>query len=295
MTELQLIYLLGDPVAHSLSSDFQNAGLQALRLPWKYIPKQVTADNLAALLNGLGQSGIAGANITIPHKITALPLLDALNEEAAMIGAINTVVVRDGKLTGYNTDIKGFLRAFRERRPDGLARRRVLLMGSGGAARAAAAGIVREKLSDHIYLISRTREKSIQLIDTINRCSEGGNRLEVTLLADFSDLDPGIRESVGLIVNTTPAGMNEEEESIPLPSLEGFSPQTLFFDFVYNHTPTWLQRNAAEAGLDVEDGLNTLLYQGMKSFSLWTGFAPHEQIMRDALNKALKSRKGRET
>ncbi len=295
MTELKLIYLLGDPVAHSLSPDFQNAGLQALRLPWKYIPEQVSTGNLAALLNGLGQPGIAGANITIPHKIAALPLLDTLNEEAKMIGAINTVVARDGKLTGYNTDIKGFLRALRDRRPEGLAGRGVLLVGSGGAARAAAAGIVREELSDHIYLLSRTREKSVQLIDIINRCREEENRLEVTLLEDFSDIGPGIRESVGLIINATPAGMNREKQAVPFPSLAGFSPQTLLFDFVYSHTPTWLQRQAAQAGLDVEDGLNTLLYQGMKSFSLWTGFAPPEQIMREALQKALNKRKGRET
>lgn len=295
MTELKLIYLLGDPVAHSLSPDFQNAGLQALRLPWKYIPKQVSTGDLAALFNGLGQPGIAGANITIPHKIAALPLLDTLNEEAEMIGAINTVVARDGKLTGYNTDIKGFLRAFRERRPEGLAGRGVLLVGSGGAARAAAAGIVREKLSDHIYLLSRTREKSVQLIDIINRCREEENRLEVTLLEDFSDIGPGILESVGLIINATPAGMNREKENVPFPSLVGFPPQTLLFDFVYSRTPTWLQRQAAQAGLDVEDGLNTLLYQGMKSFSLWTGFAPPEQIMREALQKALNKRKGRET
>ncbi len=294
MTGLKLIYLLGDPVSHSLSPDFQNAGLQALRLPLRYLPRQVAADELAALLNGLGQSGIAGANITIPHKIAALSLLDTLDEEAAMIGAVNTIVVRDGTLTGYNTDIEGFLRAFRERRPEGPAGRGVLLMGSGGAARAAAAGIVREGLADQIYLLSRTREKSARLIDMINRHRKKENLLEVTLLEDFGDVGPGIRESVGLIVNATPAGLNEEKETAPLPPLAGFSPQTLFFDFVYSRTPTRLQRHAAQAGLDVEDGLNTLLYQGMKSFYLWTGSAPPERIMREALEKALKGRKGEE-
>ena len=171
----------------------------------------------------------------------------------------------------------------------------MLLVGSGGAARAAAAGIVREELSDHIYLLSRTRGKSVQLIDVINRYREEENRLEVTLLEDFSDIGPGIRESVGLIVNATPAGMNGEKETVPFPSMVGFSPQTLLFDFVYSRIPTWLQRHAEQAGLDVEDGLNTLLYQGMKSFSLWTGSTPPERIMREALEKALKRRKGRET
>ncbi len=288
MDERKVIYLLGDPVAHSLSPAFQNAALRALGLPWNYVARRVVREKLPAALRELRQSNAAGANITVPHKVAAIDSLDALDTEAAITGAVNTVTIDEGALIGHNTDVDGFLAALEEARPEGLARPAALVLGAGGAARAAVRGLVRERWVESLLVVSRSPEKGQRLIEIVGGGAEeaGPNPVRLEVLAS-ADAIRSRRESVGLVVNATPVGMGRRAHETPLPDLGGFRSDTLIFDLVYGPEPTRLLRDASAAGLPTEDGLNMLLYQGARSLALWTGCKPPLEAMREALQRAV--------
>lgn len=284
----KVIYLLGDPVAHSLSPAFQNVGLRALGLPWNYVARRVTREALTDALLELRQPGAVGANITVPHKVTAIESLDALDREAAITGAVNTVTIDDGTLVGHNTDVDGFLAALEGARPEGLARPAALVLGAGGGARAAVRGLVRERWVESVLVVSRSPEKGRRLMEIVGGSAEEAGpdsvRLEVLPGADAIDAQ---RETVGLVVNATPVGMGPLAHETPLHDLSGFSSDTLVFDMVYGPEPTRLLKDASAAGLPTESGLNMLLYQGARSLALWTGCDPPLEAMRDALQRAV--------
>ena len=288
LTEPNMVFLLGDPVEHSLSPRFQNAAFRALEIPWTYAARQVDTASLTAALDALAVLGLVGANITVPHKVAAMGSMDALDREASIVGAVNTVSVTPGGLKGSNTDVDGFSRSLREVLPEGLARPAAVILGAGGAARAVAWALVRDGWTDRITVVNRTMERGQVLINTIRdgEARKGGGGTRFDLFQDPADLPAELRAATGLLVNATPVGQGEVEGETPIEDLTGFEPGALVFDLVYAKESTTLVRTALEAGLDATDGMGMLLHQGARSFELWTGETAPLDVMRSALGPA---------
>ena len=258
------VYLLGHPVAHSLSPAMQNAAFAALRLPHRYEAIDVVPEALAATFDRLRAEDVLGLNVTIPHKEAAVRLVDEVDDDVRHIGALNTVVRRGSRLVGANTDVYGCELAIR----GVLERRRVLLLGAGGAARACAYALLR--MGNTVRVANRTRERAEKLAREIELWGE-----RPTVVAWPT---PHERIDVDGVVNATPLGMRGEDplDGIPLPRV--------VVDIVPTAQESGLVRRAREAqDVMVVDGLVMLLYQAARSFELWTGLPAPVEAMRAAL------------
>jgi shikimate dehydrogenase len=283
------IFILGDPVEHSLSPVFQNAALEELGLPWRYERRRVAPGELEAAIEKLRRPGVVGANITVPHKLGALQEMDALDQEASITGAVNTITVRDGQLRGSNTDVDGFMQALAGCQPDTLPLPGALLLGAGGAARAVAWGLSRDERVETLLVVSRNSEKGQTLInavrDGLGRRGKPSPRF--SLCSTPEEVSTGLREAIGLVVNATPLGMGSQRDQSPLPNMEGIPAEALIFDLTYGPGPNRLIEQAIAAGYQWSDGREMLLYQGARALQLWTGMEPPIEVMRDALLAAL--------
>ena len=157
----ELVGIIGDPVRHSLSPAIHNAAFAALGLDMAYVPLRVAADQVGAAVLGLRALGFRGANVTVPHKAAVVPFLDSLEGDAALIGAVNTIVAHGAALRGHNTDVEGVRRALHEACGDGLRGHKALLLGAGGAARAAALALAR--LEMRLTIVNRSPEAAERL------------------------------------------------------------------------------------------------------------------------------------
>ena len=262
------VYLLGHPVAHSLSPAMQNAAFAALGLPHRYELRDVTAAGLAAALDLIRSGEALGANVTVPHKETVVPLVDTWDGPTAEVRAANTVSrTADGRLLGSNTDVVGFEFATRELALEG---RRVLLLGAGGAARAALAVLFRRGAS--VAMTSRTPERVRRLLQGL------AHPAGLPPQAVPWDARTDLRE-VDVVVNATPAGLSGDD---PLDGA-ALRPEIVVVDLVPSGVPTPLARRARAAGCRVVDGLPMLLQQAASSFTIWTGRPAPVEAMRAAL------------
>jgi shikimate dehydrogenase len=283
------VLLLGYPVEHSLSPLFQNAALQSVGLSWTYETQQVGADDLVDQVESFRSSDVIGANVTVPHKMATCGLMDSLDRDASVTGAVNTIVARDGQLHGANTDVGGFLTALKESLPDGPIRSGVLILGAGGAARSVAWGLVAGKHADSVAIVSRNVEKGQLLIDAVR---EGERRLDgsavhFALCTDAGEIADAQLAGIGLVVNATPIGMGRTGEQTPFPEPDRFANGTFVFDLVYGRKQSRLLEEASRIGLKTTDGLGMLLHQGARSFELWTGMEPPIDVMRKALREGV--------
>ncbi len=273
---MRLLYLLGHPVAHSLSPAMQNAALRALGLDYEYRLLPVPPEGLVEKVAELRDGDVAGFNVTIPHKVVIIPLLDELDETASTVGAVNTVVNRDGRLRGYNTDCLASTRALGGAYGD-LAGCRVVVLGAGGAARAVASGLASH--AEWIKIIARDEEKAKALAKQIRGTDaeiRGGGLGEA----------PGMIRSADILVNTTPVGMSPNRGESPADA-SALHPGLLVFDLVYNPERTRLLADAEAAGARALGGLAMLVYQGAEAFRLWTGREAPEALMMRAAREAL--------
>jgi len=273
--------IFGDPVEHSLSPVMQNAALQAAGIDGLYIPWRVKAPGLSAALDSLRwMENFGGANVTLPHKEQAASLVDELSPEAASVGAVNTIVSRDGRLLGANTDGQGFLRSLQEEGGFVPRGRRAAILGAGGAARAVAWSLIEAGIAE-LLILNRTSERAELLADLVSR------RMGVLALG-LGLGDPRTRAQLAtcaLLVNATPVGLHPSDPPPIDPAL--LRPQLLVYDLIYRPRETALLREAKRLGCQVLGGLGMLLYQGALAFELWTGRKPPEQAMRSALLQAL--------
>lgn len=270
--------IIGDPVAHSLSPLMQNAAFAAARIDAVYVPFRVSAAALAVAVRGLQGLGIRGVNVTIPHKEAVLPFLDVVDDTARQIGAVNTVVNRDDKLIGYNTDAGGFLAALATDLDFSPRGRRILLLGAGGACRAAAVALARGGAS-HVVIANRSPDRSIAL------AVEFAHAFPSTVFAgcglELEALRPCL-EQTELLVNTSAVGLHGE--AFPPQVLERLAPAAAVFDMVYRPGGTTpLVTMARAAGRDATDGLAMLAGQGELAFGLWTGTTPPLGAMKKSL------------
>lgn len=255
--------VVGHPVGHSRSPAMHNAALAALGLgdEWSYESIEVSPDAFEERVRAMPEEGFAGANVTVPHKGAALAVADEISEVAREIGAANTLVFASGEIRAANTDADGLLAAL----PAPPGGRRTLVLGAGGAGRAAVWALVREGAEVEVW--NRTMLRSRHL------CEELGG-------APVTDPEQG---GYALIVNTTAVGLRGEDpfEALPL-APDRFSPEQTVVDLVYGDEPTALLRAAEAAGATVVDGIEVLAQQGALSLRIWTGREPSLDVMRAA-------------
>ena len=279
------IALLGHPVAHSISPAFQQAALDALTIDARYEAWDVTPEELPSAVERLRSGSVLGANVTVPHKVEAMRLIDAPDPLAEMVGALNTIVNRDGRLQATNTDVTGIRRALEAAETE-LRGKHVLIFGAGGAARAAVVAM-RGAGAAHVTVANRTEARARELI------ALGGSDFDVR--ACPLDLESSrLLAALGaahVIIQSTSLGMlhGPDEGASPIPARLMQRWQTAF-DLVYVPEETPFLAAAAQAGAKVVGGLAMLVHQGAESFRLWTGEEPPLPVMFDAARAALAER-----
>ena len=278
------INLLAYPAGHSISPAFQQAALDHLGLDARYVALSTAAGALGDTVDMLRGEDYLGANVTIPHKESVRSHLDALDPWAETLGAVNTIVKQGDRLIGHNTDAYGLLRALREQagfQPRGCS---VLLLGAGGAARAAAFGLCREGIAS-LTIANRTLERAVDLVMALGKAGP--------VLAATSMAVEEIAEAVAgadLVVNATSVGMSHGGAAGESPIDVGLlSPGTVVFDMVYTPMESPLIETARSVGVVGVSGLWMLIYQGAASFELWTEQDAPVAIMYEAGRSALLS------
>ncbi|HUW64600.1 MAG TPA: shikimate dehydrogenase [Spirochaetia bacterium] len=279
----RLAGLFGYPVGHTLSPAMHNAAFACLGLDWVYLPFAVPPANLAEGIAGVRALNLAGVNLTVPHKETVLPLLDNLAPGARAIGAVNTVVNRDGVLTGHNTDADGFLRALQEEAGFHPRGRTVLILGAGGAARAVAVGCALAGARE-IWVANRTLDRGAALAAHVDGLA--GVRARGICWTGAPDLEPVV-DRADLVVQATSQGMYPRSGESPAFPFAALRRGTYVTDVVYNPAETAFLSAARQCGAQVLGGLEMLLYQGAMAFSLWTGHPAPVGVMRAALAEGL--------
>ncbi|OGP43307.1 MAG: shikimate dehydrogenase [Deltaproteobacteria bacterium GWD2_42_10] len=278
--------IFGHPISHTLSPVMHNAVIKALGLDMAYLPFEVKPSNLKEAINGIKSLGIIGVNITIPHKESVIRFLDDISEEARLVGAVNTIVYKDRKLVGYNTDGSGYMASLKEELGFNPKSKRIIIIGAGGAARGILAALATQKPKS-ITVANRTLSRAVSLIKTF-KGKFRDTRFEAI------DLDNNMLKmsfnSVDLLINTTSVGMKQSKAlKIPLETLPKIA---IVSDIIYNPLETLLLKKAKKIGLTTHGGLGMLVHQGARSFKLWTGMDAPMNVMRKAALKALKMEVG---
>ncbi|MDD5597037.1 MAG: shikimate dehydrogenase [Victivallaceae bacterium] len=270
--------VIGDPVAHSLSPEMQNAGFEALGLGRPYGKLRVGSDDFGEFVE-FARKNLAGFNITVPHKQTIIPYLDSISDEAALTGSVNTVMIRSGGMHGESTDGYGLETALREAFDFTVDGGKILFIGCGGAVQATAFHFAGRGAAA-LYFANRTVEKAERLAAKI---SENYPRCECFCSApDNEEILQGFIDRAAVAVQGTSLGLKEND---PMPMNPALLRNICFYDTIYKQTP--LLQAARNAGLKTADGRTMLLHQGAKSFELWTGQAAPVEKMRRALYRAM--------
>ncbi len=278
----RLCGIIGDPIEHTMSPAMHNAVFKKMELDYLYVPFRVKTEELGKAIEGMKALNIRGINVTIPHKVAVIQLLDELDHLAEKIGAVNTIVNDGGLLRGYNTDGAGFLQALLEKRiePQG---KNIVILGAGGASRA-----ISFFLADsgaHLVILNRLLE--------LDWAKELASRLSHIFAREVEALELNRENLVGaigkanILVNATSVGMTPDIDETPVTS-DLLRPDLIIFDIVYNPIKTRLLREAEAAGAKTISGLDMLIWQGALAFEKWTGLkAPVELMKREAI-KALE-------
>ncbi|RNJ78140.1 MAG: shikimate dehydrogenase [Nitrosopumilus sp. H8] len=261
--------VIGDPIDHSLSPNMHSAAFRHLGMDCSYIAYRIMRGELAEGIDALKKIGISGFNVTIPHKVEMVRLLDHIDETCSITGAVNTVSNNGGSLTGYNTDMGGFLEPLERRRVD-VKGMTVLLLGAGGAARAIVAGLASKK-AGFVTVANRTPEKADELCTFAKRLGLG---------SDACGFDVSLK-GYDMVVNSTPIGMNGEPSPIQLGDAgEGL----VVYDIVYKPMNTDLIKRAKKGGHTVVFGYEMLLGQAVRAFEVWHAKkAPYDAMKRALL------------
>jgi len=277
--------IFGDPVAHSLSPQMQNAALENLGLKERYARFQIGAEKLETGLELIRRLNFVGINLTLPHKTAALSLMAEVDESARKSGAVNTVLVEGEKLLGFNTDGPGFLHAIRSEFSVDLRDLRVLLLGAGGGVGRAIAMQCALESCERLVLVNRTLEKAQELAIELAPYFSGARVLgPVARLQAVPWDETSLRfqlANTDLVVNATSVGMKRSDPPLIPASL--LAPHLMIYDTIYTTPRTPLLAAAADAGALGANGLSMLLHQGALSFEIWYGRKAPLDVMRAAL------------
>ena len=270
--DTRIAALLGYPVAHSLSPQIHNIAFEKLELPYVYVPMPVRPERLHLAIAMLRAVGALGANVTLPHKQRAASFCDVLSPLSYRIGAVNTLYFRDTLLCGATTDPEGFLRALASMGHDAHGGN-VVILGNGGTARTLCAALALERIPASITIAGRNPQRAAALAAEIAAAME----FPVAAVGlDDRKLDDVMRQCT-LLVNCTSAGLRPNVAETPLEKRHFHAGMTVF-DTIYNPARTRFLAEAEAAGCKVQNGLRMLLYQGLASFTLWTGIDVREEI-----------------
>lgn len=272
--------VFGDPIEHSLSPAMHNAAFSALGIDCVYHAFRVKPEKLENAILGAEAMGFGGLNLTVPLKEAALRL-DCVKPDplAAGIGAVNTIMFREGEILGYNTDGLGARQALLETAVE-IKGSKVLIAGAGGAARAIAFQLAAD--GAQVTIANRTEERAVELAGDISAAKLPG-KVKGTGLLELGNL---IREA-DILINTTTLGMHPHVD-VSIAEARDLHPDLAVFDIVYNPLETKLLRDAKAAGAKTVSGVLMLVYQGAEAFRLWTGAEPPVELMKKTVMEALK-------
>jgi shikimate dehydrogenase len=277
--------VFGDPVAHSVSPQMQNAALRAFEIGMQYARFHIRPNELRSALRFLRELDFVGINLTVPHKIASLTQIDVTDESASRCGAVNTICLHDKKMVGSNTDAEGFSRAVRREFSIDLRDLRVMILGAGGGTGHAIAWQCALENCERLVLVNRTPTKTNAIVERLRSFFAEPRVLgpvarieavswdETAVRAQLADID--------LIVNATPLGMNHSDP-VPIPT-RLLLPHHIVFDCVYGPSKSALLRAADEAGARGANGFSMLLHQGALSFSIWFNHEAPIEAMRSAI------------
>ncbi len=275
----ELVGVFGHPVAENPTIVLQEAAFRALDLNWRYLTIEVYPQDLADAVRGLRAFNMQGINLTIPHKVAVLEHLDAIADDARLIGAVNTVR-RDGdKLIGENTDGKGFLRSLREDARLDPSGKRVVVLGAGGAARAITVELALAGASE-ITVVNRSPERGTTLVDLLNEKTATSARF-----VSWKDTY-AVPDATDVLVNATSIGLFPNVTEKPDIDYETIRANMTVCDVIPNPPHTPFLQEAEARGATTLDGLGMLVYQGAIGFKLWTGRDAPVEVMRRALAEA---------
>lgn len=276
----KVVGLFGYPVEHSFSPAMHNAAFERLKLDYCYVTFPVHPDGLGDAVKAVRALSLGGVNVTVPHKENVIPFLDEVSEEASFIGAVNTIRNDNGRLTGYNTDGRGFMQSLAEAGINA-AGTKVLIAGAGGASRAVGYYLCKEAARVYIYDVDTPKAES--LVRHLNALK--GNALQ----ADSGSVKSrDFFQGLDIIINATPLGLKSGD---PVPvDTSLLSNKHIVCDLIYKETP--LLGEASGIGCKTLDGLGMLLWQGIFAFEIWTGKMPPAGVMRDVLVRSRQTAGG---
>ena len=259
----RLAAVVANPIKHSISPFIHNSAFEATNTNGVYLAWEVDATELAETVANIRRYQMYGINLSMPYKEQVIPYLDQLSEEACLIGAVNTVVNREGTLIGYNTDGKGFFKSLPSFK---ISRKRLVLLGAGGAAKAILAQAILDGVSQiSVFVRSSSMEKTRPYLEKIQNAT--GFRVDLFALEDIQDLQDSITQA-DLLVNATSVGMDGSSQ--PIPTSIVLPEKLLVADVIYQPFETPFLKWARNQGNQSINGLGMLLYQAAEAFELWT-------------------------
>ena len=262
----------GNPTVVMVEAAFRHHGLH-----WRYINMEVSPADLGAAVKGARAMGFRGFNCSLPHKVSVIAHLDGLGQSAAVMGAVNCVVLRDGRLIGENTDGKGFLKSLQSMiDPRGKS---VVLFGAGGAARAIAVELGLAGVR-HITIVNRSEQRGAELVNVLREQLQ----LEAQLVVWSGDYT--VPEGTDVVINGTSIGLYDPEARVAI-DLDSLRPGMIAADVVFNPVRTRFLTEATARGCRPLDGLGMLVNQGIVGIQYWTGIDPQPEVMRQALESVM--------
>lgn len=271
--------VIGDPIAHSKSPVMHNAALTALGIEGEYIPLHVSRQDLGQAISRMKELGFRGINVTIPHKLDVMAYVDELDESAAKIGAVNTIVNDNGYLTGYNTDGIGYVRSLKDETHVNLRGKSIMVLGAGGAARGIVQALAQEEPKT-IIIANRTEDRAIQLAEEWN---SAGNIHGIAM-----DKYTTVLSGMDIVINTTSIGMHPYMDQSPIEP-EYIPTGIIVSDLIYNPLTTDLLKRSQGRGCIIHGGLGMFVNQGAYALEYWTGMTAPIDIMRQAVLHSLQN------
>ncbi len=281
MGDKKIVYLVGDPVEHSVSPQMHNLCYKELGLNFEYKLLKVSSIELEEKIKELKNPSVAGFNVTIPHKENIIKFLDYIDNSAKLIGAVNSVKNENGILKGFNTDSIGFIESLisdAKFMPNG---KKILLIGAGGAAKAIAVALCKENISE-LTIYDIDKEKAAKLCENLKTNFD----LKVYPLDSYEKINQAIINS-DCIINASPIGMYPKTDISPIKEDAPFRHGQVLYDVVYNPKTTKLMKIASSKGAKTISGLGMLVRQGAAAFELFTEKVPNIKTMWNAAEEAL--------
>ncbi|SDW99288.1 shikimate dehydrogenase [Marininema mesophilum] len=269
--------VIGHPIGHSKSPHIWNDAFAKQHIPYIYLPFDVTPTDLGQAVAGLKALGFRGFNVTVPHKVSVMDFLDEVEKEAAEIGAVNTVIIDQGRLIGTNTDGEGYIQSLQSETGIDLRERRIVLLGAGGAARAVGTALAKAGVA-HITIANRTLIKAEELASRLRRWTQA----EAVLLEHIA---VPLKEA-SLLIQTTSVGMSPHEEACPIDP-DYLHQGLTVSDLIYHPRETRLLHEAKLRGAHVHNGLGMLVHQAALAYRRWLGAEPPVQQMVATLERSL--------